>query len=79
MTEGNASEYDDLLRDDRVYFPSPAFQALANVSDGHLYENGERDSRVIGPDSPTSSSGYGSGTECSSGNHRTPSGSSAAN
>jgi acetyl-CoA synthetase len=42
MTEKHA-EFDDLLREDRSFDPSPAFKAQAIVRDESLYAEAERD------------------------------------
>jgi acetyl-CoA synthetase len=43
MTDPNAAEYSDLLKEDRTFTPPPAFKAQANVRDEQLYAEAERD------------------------------------
>jgi acetyl-CoA synthetase len=43
MAEHTPAEYDDLLREDRLFPPSPAFRARAHISDESIYAEAERD------------------------------------
>jgi acetyl-CoA synthetase len=43
MSDHKSAEYDDLLREDRAFPPTPAFQATANVRDESIYAEAERD------------------------------------
>ena len=43
MSEQPHTEFDDLLREDRTFPPSPEFRAQANVSDESMYAEAERD------------------------------------
>ena len=43
MTQQNAAEYSDLLKEDRTFAPSPAFKAQANARDEIIYAEAERD------------------------------------
>ena len=43
MTQQNAAEYSDLLKEDRTFTPTPAFKAQANARDEIIYAEAERD------------------------------------
>ena len=43
MADQKTSEFDDLLREDRAFSPSPEFRARAQVKDDSIYAEAERD------------------------------------
>jgi acetyl-CoA synthetase len=43
MSDHKSAEYDDLLREDRAFPPTPAFQATAHVRDETIYAEADRD------------------------------------